>query len=423
MVKKNNKYDWGNENVPHIDPHSLIKHKILNEYINAYIPILLSNANIPKLTINLVDGFCGGGSYQDQNGMTLDGSPIHLIETINKSRIDINISREKERIIDAHYFFADKNSNAIKFLNATLSSKYKDNIPYVQDYKKINLYNDSFSNILPTLINKIKKNKGGERAIFFLDQYGYADVKIKEINQILRELKNSEVILTFNIESMFPYFSKDNNFRKALINLGIDSYIDWKIVEQLPKDGHHYRIYIQRQIAKALKDLSNAKFMTLFFIKPQSSKEWGYWLVHLCNTYRAHEVMKRLHWNNATYFGHSLEAGIFEFGYEANRDLELAGNSGTFDFDELSKQNCIDALHIDFGKILFEQDSKIPVGYLFPSVVTNTPASEDILQSSLKQLHEERSVEILNKDGKPRKPSKKYHKTDIIIPSRQYKLF
>ncbi|WHP07604.1 three-Cys-motif partner protein TcmP [Acinetobacter corruptisaponis] len=270
----------------------------------------------------------------------------------------------------------------------------------------------------------MKENKGGERSIFFLDQYGYSDVKINEINRILKELKNSEIILTFNIDSMFPYFSKDNHFRKALINLEIDNYIDWNVVAQLPKDGHSYRVYIQRQVAKALQELSNAKFMTLFFIKPQASKEWGYWLVHLCNAYKAHEVMKSLHWNNATYFGHTLEPGIFEFGYEANRDLELIGNSGSlFDFDELSKQKCIDALHMDFGKILFNQDDKVAVGHLFHSFVTNTPASEEILQSSLKQLHEEKSVEILNADGKPRKPSKIYHKTDIIVPSRQFRLF
>lgn len=423
MVKNNDKYIWTNNNIPSIDPHSLVKHKILKEYISAYIPTLLSNANIPKLTINLIDGFCGGGLYQDQNGNLLDGSPIHLIETINAARINININREKKREINAHYFFSDKNSGAINHLKNITSLKYKDNFHYINDYKKINFYNNSFSNSLPDIVDKIKKNKGGERSIFFLDQYGYSDVKISEINKILRVLKNSEVILTFNIDSIFPYFSMNNNFRKALINLEIDNYIDWKFVAQLPKDGHHYRVYIQRQVAKALKELSNAKFMTLFFIKPQSSKEWGYWLVHLSNAYKAHEVMKTLHWNNATYFGHSLEAGIFEFGYEANRDSKLLGSSGSFDFDDLSKQQCIDALHVDFGNILFKQDNQVQVGQLFPAVVSNTPASEEILQKSLKQLHEEKSVEILNADGKPRKPSKIYNKTDVIIPSRQFRLF
>lgn len=422
MVKNNDKYIWTNNNIPSIDPHSLVKHKILNEYINAYILTVLSNVNIPKLTINLIDGFCGGGLYQDQNGKPLDGSPIHLIEAINVARVNININREKIREINAHYFFSDKNSHAINHLKQITSIRYKHNFPYIQDYNKINFYNSSFSNALPNIIQKIRNNKGGERSIFFLDQYGYADVKIHEINKILRELKNSEVILTFNIDSIFPYFSKENQFRRALINLGIDNYIDWKLVAHLPKDSHNYRVYIQRQIAKALKELSNAQFMTLFFIKPQSSKEWGYWLVHLCNNYTAHKVMKTLHWNNATYFGHSLEAGIFEFGYEAKRDSKLLGNTGTFDFDDLSKQHCIDALHIDFGNIVFNQDNNIQVGELFPAVVSNTPASEEILQKSLKQLHEEKSVEILNADGKPRKPSKIYKKTDVIRPSRQFKL-
>ncbi|WHP06346.1 three-Cys-motif partner protein TcmP [Acinetobacter corruptisaponis] len=136
MVKKSDKYDWENNNTPKIDPHSLIKHKILKEYIDAYIPILLSNANIPKLTINLVDGFCGGGTYLDANDKIVDGSPIHLIETINEARIKININREKIREINAHYFFSDKNINAINNLKNITTLKYKDNFHYIEDYKK-----------------------------------------------------------------------------------------------------------------------------------------------------------------------------------------------------------------------------------------------------------------------------------------------
>ncbi|MFW1859156.1 three-Cys-motif partner protein TcmP [Acinetobacter defluvii] len=423
MVKKNDKYTWNDDHIPDIDPHSIIKHKILREYISAYIPILLSNPNMPKLTINLIDGFCGGGVYRDGNHRTLDGSPIHLIETINESRVFININREKPRQIDAHYFFLDKDKNTLQKLKNIISAKYKDNLHYQEDYNKINYFNTEFSKSLPSIINSIKQNKGGERSIFFLDQYGYGDVKINDIKNIISSLKNSEIILTFNIDSMFPYFSKDNHFRQALINLGIDSYIDWSILEKLPKSGYDFRRFIQKNIAKAIKELSTAKFMTLFFVKPQSNKEWGYWLVHLSNAYRAHDVMKKLHWNNATYFAHTLEPGIFEFGYEASKDTALAGNTQTFDFDDLSRQASINALHVDFGKIVFDQNKNIPVGHLFPSVVTNTPASEEILQASLKQLHEEKSVEILNADGKPRKPSKIYHKDDIIIPSRQYLLF
>ena len=71
--------------------------------------------------------------------------------------------------------------------------------------------------------------------------------------------------------------------------------------------------------------------MTLFFVKPHGTNSWGYWLIHLSNHYRAHEVMKSLHWEHATDFGHELEPGVFEFGYNANKDNEYTGQE-TFEF-------------------------------------------------------------------------------------------
>jgi len=421
MASNKDKYNWHNQ-IPLIDHHSIIKHKIITEYLSAYIPTVLSNPRMPKLTLSVVDGFCGGGIYKNNQNEDVYGSPIQLIEAIQEARIKLNLNREKPRVIDSYYYFIDSNRHAISNLKALINTKYSKNPYYINDLNRIYYKENKFLSVAQEIVENIKLRKGGERAIFVLDQYGYADVNITMINWILKSLNHAEVILTFNIESMMPYFSKKNEFRQALANLGIDNLIDWNILESIPKNNHAYRKFIQREISSAIRKASGAKHMTLFFIKPQAANEWGYWLVHLTNQYKAHVVMKSIHWENATFFGHELEPGVFEFGYEANKDYSLSGSTKVFDFDDLSKERCLDALQQDFGKILHNNGKQVSIAQLFPSLVSFTPASESHLHSALRRLHEEKSVHIENKEGRLRKPSKQYRPDDIIIPNKQLRL-
>lgn len=223
---------------------------------------------------------------------------------------------------------------------------------------------------------------------------------------------------------MMPYFSDNDRFTNALKNLGIYQKINWKVYSEIKNDRRQVKRFIQREISCAVKQSAGAKYMTLFFIKPTGNKGWGYWLIHLTNAYRAHDVMKSLHWRNANFFRHELEHGIFEFGYEVDKDTELVGNSGLldFEFDDLSEESCIKALHEDFGKLIFQKEH-VEVKELFENTVSMTPASESQLQASIRSLHQEKEVVVKSKDGKHRQINKKYKPTDIIIPSKQLKLF
>lgn len=417
-----NKYGSWDEVIPSIDDHSKIKHKIYSEYIVAYVKTIMSNYVIPKIEFSIVDGFCGGGVYYDQNNEQYDGSPIVLIEAVNKARIEVNVERINEREVVANYYFIDKDKTAIDMLQKQLDYKKDINFHYSQDVSRSELSNGIFSDLLDATITKIKNTKSSGKALFFLDQYGYSAVKICDIIKILNSMQKSEVILTFNISSMYTYFSDKDEFSRALRNLGIYEEIDWDLYKIIRQDKRQVRRFIQKEISRAIKKAAKAKFMTLFFIKPQNSKDWGYWLIHLTNEYKAHDVMKTLHWNNATYFGHELEHGLFEFGYETAKDIDIVGNSGLldfeFDFGPQSRSSCVESLHEDFGKFIYTQDS-ISIEDLFYKSISNTPASEVHLQESIKRLHQEKSVSIQNADGKSRRPSKNYKKSDVITPSKQ----
>lgn len=59
MAKDDEKYrwDWAAQSFPTIDPHSKIKHQIIDEYIQTYIDVLMRNQLMPELGLSIVDGF------------------------------------------------------------------------------------------------------------------------------------------------------------------------------------------------------------------------------------------------------------------------------------------------------------------------------------------------------------------------------
>ena len=107
MVKRADKYGWNIGTLPPpIDPHSLVKHKIVRGYLDRYIQVLMSNYNMEKLTLSIVDGFAGGGEYSSEDGSQFhEGSPLIALTTIAAKEAELNVGRSKPRKVDAKYYF------------------------------------------------------------------------------------------------------------------------------------------------------------------------------------------------------------------------------------------------------------------------------------------------------------------------------
>src|SRR5262245_59442878 len=99
------KYDWSS-GPAELEPHSLAKHKILREYIERYIPIVMRGGSIPKLRLTLIDGFAGGGEYvvSGQGGVVQKGSPLILINAVDVAKARINAKRDNPVSIDVAFF-------------------------------------------------------------------------------------------------------------------------------------------------------------------------------------------------------------------------------------------------------------------------------------------------------------------------------
>lgn len=420
-MSSDDKYYWQiGSPPPTLDRHSQTKHNIVEDYVRRYVLKLMAQANIPELRLSLIDGFCGGGCYQTEDGEITDGSPLLMMRAVREARALLNQTRRIPRNINVEYLFVDILKDTTDHLQFWLDAKQQENAIDALDYNRARVVTGDFFAELPNIVHKIKLRKFGEHAIFVLDQYSYKDIPLPQISSILKSLSGAEVIMTFNVDNLTTYLADRASNRKPIEKIGLDQYIPWSQIKELKTTKkREWRRILQRHLAHGIKCESGAKFMTLFFVKPHGTNMWGYWLIHLSNHYRAHEVMKTLHWEHATDFGHELEPGIFEFGYNANKDIEYTGQ-GTFEFGEpRSKEACIDGVMEYFGKKIFSLDKPISIGELFQGCVGQSTAAETHLLDATRRHHTSKNIVIVSKDGAIRRPSMTYRPNDIIEPSKQ----
>lgn len=111
--------DWQAGKLPKLEAHSRAKLNVLRSYVTDYICILCADSfGRDSFRITLVDGFAGGGAYDEAEF----GSPFVLLEAVAAAEAKINANRQKPLQIDCHYYFVDKNTDALDCLRAQLEA-------------------------------------------------------------------------------------------------------------------------------------------------------------------------------------------------------------------------------------------------------------------------------------------------------------
>ncbi|MFU4581448.1 three-Cys-motif partner protein TcmP [Pseudomonas aeruginosa] len=426
MAKDDEKYrwDWATQTFPTIDPHSKIKHQIIDEYIQAYIDVLLRNQLMPELGLSIVDGFSGGGVYHDGAGAQHYGSPVIALEAIQQSEVRNNIGRLKPRPIRSQHYFVDVKPENIACLHAVLASRgHASRIG--QD---VHLHASEFTQALPTIARNLKTFGKGERVLFLLDQYGYGDVPFPQIKWIFQHLNNAEVLLTFNVDFLVTYLADRYANRKAIANIGLDEHIPWEMLRYLKAHNpRNWQYLIQRYLSDGIKQESGAEFMTVFFIRPVGSNPMAYWFIHLANNYRANDVMKAIHWKYGNNFSHMLDPSSF-FGYDANRDISVTGQLDLLceeehQFDQVTDTRIRGELSELLPKQVYQVERQ-PFIQLMSGLTNFTMADEARVKQALDTAVANGDLQAIDKDGKTRRRKGNSIKTtDILIAPPQRPFF
>lgn len=418
MARKH--YDYSSQ--PKIGYHSVVKHKILRDYIKAYIATLTHNVRIDQFKIAVVDGFAGGGKYSaDWNSETIYGSPISILEACSEASIAAQSLRTKPFKLDTKFYFVEQDPNGFQLLNQTLIEKgYGQRVNNNQD---IYLFQNDFKDKVATIVEDIKKRSPTARSIFLLDQYGYSDVPLELIRYIFAELPGAEILLTFNVDALLNYLNEKNlrDFNKKT-GFNIDSLLDSGLhnKDTRPED---WRLAAQAILHKDLVDgcfPDGEGHHTTFYIRAMGG-HGDYWLVHLSRNLTARNVMVDIHWLHGNHFIHYGGSGLDMY---CLRGFNIKAEADMFGFNIDARAATMTSLHGQIPRLITDYH---PQGVSFRNLQIQqsnyTPARSIDIREAFRNPDVRRDLIVVSADGKPRHNKTLPQDSDIILPNPQFRFF
>jgi three-Cys-motif partner protein len=410
-------YEWKlGQPPPILGEHSVAKHDIFEQYVGIYIERLTRTPSQTMLNLTIVDGFSGGGLYR-RGSMEVEGSPLRLLTAVEAADMALNATRAKGFTVKADFFFVDENPQHVAFLTDVLRKRgYGSRLG-----KDIFVREALFEDACPDVLAHIQKKGTAHRSLFFLDQYGWSDVRLETIRTILGTLKNPEILLTFAVDALIDFLSVKTAETQALLNIELDRD-DVRALMDL-RTGEGWRYLIQNGLYRHVQARTGSRFYTPFFIHSVDAHR-SYWLLHLSNHRQARDEMGKLHWRLNNRFQHHGGAGFHALGFDPSCDLRQGLLTFMFDDDAMKRSEAavieqlprmIHSANRDGAGLIVEE--------LFAGNCNDTPVTSDILGRQLVFLRDEGELEIITADGSRKPRAKTVGWGDRLILPRERSLF
>jgi three-Cys-motif partner protein len=370
---------------------------------------------IERLQITLVDGFCGGGTFDD-NGNVVSGTPFLLLEAVHDAERRLNQGRSKRLTIDAQFHFVDKSEAATAYLKDDLFKRgYLNRIG-----SSIHIHTGEFEQIVPGICELIdvrtRRNKG--RSIFILDQKGYSDAPLDTIRSIFGRFEKAECILTFAVDWLIDYLSDRPEMLEAVKPLDISLS---QIQEMLKlKQAAGGRYVVQRLLLRHLSARTNAAYRSPFFIRSKEANK-DLWPVHLSQHATARNVMVDSHWSVKNHSLHPGRGGLEIMGFDPDFDPSVTPD---FMFADHEAEVMKKQLAEDMIRRVHTMTSSDPITYgsFLDAIANETPARLADLDFVTSFLAKENELTIMDSKSVQRR-SVRPHRNDLIEINRQQKMF
>ena len=419
MARKHYHWTLGGA-LPKLGRHSEVKHAVLRNYLVDYFLTLVARPEQDQFRITIVDGFCGGGLYVNEDGGEAVGSPLVILEAMKEAKVKVmtTFNRQKDIHFDVQLICVDANKSALLHLRHVLEARgYGDNLRN----GSIELVEGEFASLAPALIGRAKKRspKSG-RALFVLDQYGYDQVPMAALQAIFSTMKRPEVILTFYVDSLINYLSPEN-LKAFERKTGVTGAVTAADIDKATR-GPGWRRSIQSALYEQITRKSGASFFTPFFVRPQKG-HGDYWLQHLSHHWKARDVMAQTHWTHFNHFVHYAGPGLdmFSTGY-ATRIDDDGQPQAAFEFDDLASQSSRIALLEQIPRRIAETPEGIPVRKFFVEQANTTPATESMIEQTLLELVHDQQIEVIGDNGSVRRVRKALKDGHVLRYRRQFSL-
>ncbi len=253
------------------DAHTLAKHKILAEYLCAWMPIMTKR--FQRGPLRYIDAFAGPGAYTDGS----PGSPIIAL------KVALGWRREPfARPIDATFVEQDAERHALLTDALRRLADEHGQSPNVRWQAPV--LGDG-----ETVLRQMLDRPGFGPALVFLDQFGYSQVSMDLIGAIIR-CPSSEVFAFLNWRDMNRWMNDPNKAPGITRAFGGD---EWRTVFELPESKRQAGMLAAYETA--LEKKAGVRYRCRFDMRDKNDKLL-YWLFFCSSSPRGLEEMKRAMW-------------------------------------------------------------------------------------------------------------------------------
>lgn len=377
---------------PAIEEHSKAKLTVLRSYLRAYFDRLNVNPQREEFKLDLVDGFAGGGTFSD-DGKTLSGTPLIMLEEAEAAEERLNRNRRKALRFDCKFYFVEKERAHAEHLRRALTERGSR-----IGYDRIVVRNSEFENEVDDILKEIHRRQPlAGRAIFLLDQTGFAQVPFRLVARIFHELPSAEVILTFAADALVNHLAETPQLVKAVAPLQLTESQIHDLIRY--KEGDGGKALVQRTLRAHARTVTGAVYDTPFFIRPGKSRQ-ALWFLHLSRHPTARDVMIQRHWDHRNTFEHYGPGDFEMLGWDAleSKTVPLFRFSG---LDEKHmKSRLLESMPNELARLA--SDQPVTVDAVRHTLANETAARFSDLDEIILDLFREKKFDLLNPDGKVR---------------------
>ena len=413
MATSNSQFIWRPDaEPPIIQSHTDAKLRLLEAYLSRYFDVVCAEPRMDLLRIALVDSFAGGGLFR-REGASRFGSPLVMVDAVQRAEARVNVNRRKRLRIEAKFFFVDKDPNAIDYLRTAIGTA---EFPqHLRD--SITVEQSASSDALPAIIRRISEWTGTGRSIFLLDQCGYNAAPTRDVRLIYQSLPRSEVIVTYNFGAIYDYMNEGASFLASMAPLELSAdHLKALLKERELQAG---RYFAGRLLGKIFKENVGSRFASRFFLRSEDAGR-DMWLVHYSKLPRSRLVMNDAHWAIKNASVTQGEAGLDMLGFRPNWENQILIDFG---FEETDEGRIHNALVADLPRWLeqFDADAGPTVDTLLALSADDTAATQSQFNLALKALETGGEIEVLTPSGSQKRSSAQIRAGHRIVLPRQYR--
>lgn len=234
--------------------HSKAKVELFARYLSIYLNVISRVPFINK--IYLYDLFAGEGKYLNNE----KGSPIVAIDSIKN-----------------HYYSNNKTCPEIDvWFNDDRKSKIEKDIYKIERVERfakeifkpenvsLKFTKEEYSDLIKEVIRNLDKLKNSERALLFIDPWGYKEIKPNELRDVIRNGK-TEVILFLPISFMYRFAGKAMSDEDFAGGQALEKFLTELFGDKMPETTNQVK-FIQ-EVKQQFKSFLGTKYVDTFTIE------------------------------------------------------------------------------------------------------------------------------------------------------------